>query len=106
MLKATVVLAALGGAYSLKVAVPGLDPLPAMYRNRWAGDLQPRQPPMGVPTPIDQDAPDESNTACVTVFDKQLQMKRQVCGELSFDSTDDGMSCVEDPLHPNKWICK
>ena len=38
---------------------------------------------------------------------RQAKMNKGVCGELSFDSTDDGMICVEDPSSETlKWICQ
>ena len=46
-------------------------------------------------------------TACVTVVDKQSRVEKNVCGEMSFDSADDGMVCIEDPSSETlRWICK
>ena len=43
---------------------------------------------------------DAADEACLTVSDKEV-----ICGEMSFDSTDE-MTCIQDPESESvKWIC-
>ena len=67
--------------------------LPEMYRQRWqsaendAAD-SPFSSQFAVREEFEDNAPD---TGCVLIYDDEEAVKESVCGELSFDSTDDGM---------------
>ena len=60
-----------------------------MYKQRWHDheeSSEPRNVVWGGGRP--EEVVDEEETACVSLFDKQLKTERSVCGKLSFDSFD------------------
>jgi hypothetical protein len=88
---------------------PTKEELPTMYRNRWHGErgsTSDEGREVAVSNAVEdagEDHPratDAADTACVDVFDKRLNTMQTVCGEVSFDSSDDGMvGCAHPPSH-------
>ena len=83
--------------------VSGLDELPKMYKQRWAGaDQEERKEPVAAPL---------YRSAATAKWTEQKEIcieheKETICGSASFDSRDDGMVCVADPESSTlKWIC-
>jgi len=61
-----------------------------MYRERWQGERRDTGLPRQKAPPVEVEESAEAATACVTVLDKEGD-EREVCGDVSFDSRDDGM---------------
>ena len=104
MMKAALALL-VGLTSGLQVTPTRPGSVPDMYRQRWADAPVANRVKLadGLVKQVQQETEDASDSACVTVFDKE----KAVCGEISFDSTDDGMICVEDTSGPTlKWICQ
>lgn len=88
----------------------GLKPtmeLPVSYRSRWSGETADaaeaqKEVPLYNPSGIAAEEPLEEE-ACIIIGDKELGTEESVCGTMSFDSSDDGMVCVETP--DDKWVC-
>ena len=97
----------------------GLRPtqqLPTEYRNRWTSEptdgLSPA-PPSSSKEPFytmddvmcwSEDARDSAEIMCIAATDEKTAVG--FCGPSSFDSTEDGMICIEDPESGSlKWIC-
>ena len=81
------------------VAAAPPSTLPDMYKERWSG--QPRQ--TQVPTnliPVGQEVNDDADMGCIIL--EHPVVNQEICGNLSFDSTDDGMvrRCATSPLPP------
>ena len=91
---------------SMAVGLKAKDPLPTMYRDRWAGVTSEvpsaRTVPLYGPPSVEEILQDEE--ACITVGDENSD--EFVCGTMSFDSTGgdgEGMVCVE---QEGRWYCK
>ena len=97
----------------------GLRPtqqLPTEYRNRWTSEptdgLSPA-PPSSSKEPFytmddvmcwSEDARDSAEIMCIAATDEKTAVG--FCGPSSFDSTEDGMICIEGPESNSlKWIC-
>jgi len=90
--------------------------LPTEYRNRWKSEptdgLSPA-PPSSTKGPFytmddvmcwSEDAGDSAEIMCIAATDEKAAVG--LCGPSSFDSTEDGMICIEDPESGSlKWIC-
>tara|TARA_B110001452_G_scaffold208122_1_gene178368 strand:- start:117 stop:494 length:378 start_codon:yes stop_codon:yes gene_type:complete len=98
---------AMSGATRLGATDSRPGSVPEMYRERW--EDEPAVKAAGKPADLlsshgnrdglaaVRDAADE---ACLVVEDKEV-----ICGEMSFDSTDE-MTCIQDPESESvKWIC-
>ena len=60
---------------------PATGELPKMYKARWANDS-------------DNNDSSDTEDICITVFDDEQKAERNVCGQASFDSVEDGMVSV------------
>mmetsp|Transcript_27136 Transcript_27136/g.68979 ORF Transcript_27136/g.68979 Transcript_27136/m.68979 type:complete len:108 (-) Transcript_27136:361-684(-) len=83
----------------------------SQYRARWArGPISSSsnilsRTKLYDPNPLGLDEAEPSEL-CVSILDK-TGFENNVCGEASFDSTDDGMVCIEDVTKDGslKWVC-
>ena len=51
--------------------------------------------------------PPPSSAVTISRLPYDLSVPAQICGEMSFDSTDDGPVCIQDPTvtHSVRWVC-
>ena len=92
--------------------------LRVQYKARWAGEAKsPTSPPVMVPSlkgnMVDAFDGADADAACLDIFDKQGMVKKNardapmLCGEISFDSAEDGMVCIEDYSSGKlRWVCE
>ena len=72
-----------------------------MYKERWQGETESSGPRAVMPRAKEAPDNDDDATACLAIYEDGI--KTPICGELSFDSTDDGMVCIE---VDGKWRCE
>ena len=74
-------------------APPKADELPNMYRRRWQGEAHQTEAPKKMTLSKQEEIVDDAS-ACLILDERDLagappQLEREVCGPVSFDSTDD-----------------